>query len=132
MRQGTEFISQEKTWREVTRRIKKGRGRLPLSCQLGAERRWLRLERRRVTVSLSLRTPAGTVTAFGLCLIQSEYGHYFFFKQNSFVYLEATLRCSMILFILQYYLDFLSLHTTRSTSDLGTPLLACCPPSHMC
>ena len=57
MRQGTEFISQEKTWREVTRRIKKGRGRLPLSWQLGAERRWLRLERRRVTVSLSLRDP---------------------------------------------------------------------------
>ena len=28
------------------------------------------------------------MTAFGLCLIQSEYGHYFFFKQNSFVYLS--------------------------------------------
>lgn len=53
-------------------------------------------------------------------------------KTALFIYLEATLRCSMIVFILQCYLDFLSLHTTRSTSDLGTPLLACCPPSHMC
>lgn len=112
MRQGTEFISQEKTWREVARRIKKGRSRLPLSCQLGAERRVAQAgEEKGSSESVSLWPRQGLWQPLVFARFRVNMHIISFLNKTAlFICLEATLRCSMILFILQYYLDFFTSH----------------------
>lgn len=114
----------------IRRRIKKGRTRLPLSCQLGAEGRVAQAGEEKVTVSLSLRDPGRDRDSLR-SLLDPEWictSFLFLNKIALFIYLEATLRCSVVLFILQYYLDFCHFTPPEALVIWG-PL--CLPVAHL-